>query len=939
MGSPSSQTPSNVSVRSTSSSSLTSLSSSSAGIYLQSCDFCRRRKRKCDRLRPQCSNCAKQGVECLYSKSKLSQSPDSQSFSTRPAFRVDTALHRGPAGTDSNSGSSDRGHAGGATAEGTSRSDDGHPLISRTGSTVPRALTKSAVVEAGASKTGERDTLTAPVVAAGATAVMEGTAVSAHPYQVDVWSVDIPESSTAQKRKNTSRKPKNGMEETTGRLGEVQDRLERLMGKFDHVVRLVEQKEFAIRDFFTHLPPGYRYYPLYAMSTRLLIRQRDLTHSFEKTRWLNPAVIEDMVNNLFHYMNPLYIPLHPFVMECVQGKRPLDFLTFACFAAVCRTSKQAGVVSNPPYMSGSQYYQQALNMLPAAIEEASIPNLLGIMCVSMYENGLGRRNNSLFYSRVGARMAQQLGLHQLDKARALEKRAPKPDAMMDLKRRIWWLVHHQEASDALQQMEEPSIMADQCFTSAPVSDKVLLSWYAQQGYVPPRVMYDLCSLSSEGHHHDEYSPSAVSIQVVEFTLPIVRLNNRARGGVLTALSLYLETNRTMAKSYSSMPPLFHLSPETGKFDYDRQPLTLLNLALLNGLFQVPLTILNWDISLVRYDGEDARNLLSGDTKSDDCVAQLNGLAVPDYARHRCLYAALNLLRSNLILEKIDTVYSSSISIHFAMQTTLVFLRELALINFDYRSFLWLVIARLIRHMDDTGQQWVSGGQTAELARGIIATCLSKHGKLTELTTQANKHVFFVLPTVLVNRLLSEVKRSIAKLGPQFNLRNSPTSTPGGSAGTAPEGVSAPCNDPAQDTSSQRSSSGFSSSKQSEDNSPQPSGSGCELSTTSTEPKGMTALATVYARLEYISQAIPRRQAPLPKVSTQDMLRGQDVLNVLVNQILDGAKLLSRLPKTGNYEQSLRKSHQEQAKAFVAQFQPDPSLSEHEILEAINEYLD
>ncbi|KAJ1655198.1 hypothetical protein IWQ61_005011 [Dispira simplex] len=193
--------------------------------------------------------------------------------------------------------------------------------------------------------------------------------------------------------------------------------------------------------------------------------------------------------------------------------------------------------------------------------------------------------------------------------------------------------------------------------------------------------------------------------------------------------------------------------------------------------------------------------------------------------------------------------------------------------------------------------------------------------------------------MLVNRLLSEVKQFIMKLGPHFNLRSSPISTEDTSAGTAPEKVSTTHPDSALGTLSQTTSPGPCSNRQSDDSSLQYSGSSCETSTTSIEPGGIFTLATVYTHLEHISQGIPRRQVPLPKVSTQDMLRGQSVLTMLVNQNLDEAKLLAPLPYTGQYEQSLRKSHREQARAFLAQFQPDPSFPKHQILEAINEYLD
>lgn len=38
------------------------------------CEFCRRRKRSCDRLLPSCTTCTTKGVECDYGPTKLSQS-------------------------------------------------------------------------------------------------------------------------------------------------------------------------------------------------------------------------------------------------------------------------------------------------------------------------------------------------------------------------------------------------------------------------------------------------------------------------------------------------------------------------------------------------------------------------------------------------------------------------------------------------------------------------------------------------------------------------------------------------------------------------------------------------------------------------------------------------------------------------------------------------
>jgi hypothetical protein len=61
---------------------------------VQSCQFCRRRKIRCDKATPKCTQCLKANVECVYPLRKSRSSVSSPSNAAKPQSREDQLLKR-----------------------------------------------------------------------------------------------------------------------------------------------------------------------------------------------------------------------------------------------------------------------------------------------------------------------------------------------------------------------------------------------------------------------------------------------------------------------------------------------------------------------------------------------------------------------------------------------------------------------------------------------------------------------------------------------------------------------------------------------------------------------------------------------------------------------------------------------------------------------------
>lgn len=61
---------------------------------VQSCQFCRRRKIRCDKATPRCTHCLKANTECVYPMRKSRSSVTSSSNASRPQSREEQLLKR-----------------------------------------------------------------------------------------------------------------------------------------------------------------------------------------------------------------------------------------------------------------------------------------------------------------------------------------------------------------------------------------------------------------------------------------------------------------------------------------------------------------------------------------------------------------------------------------------------------------------------------------------------------------------------------------------------------------------------------------------------------------------------------------------------------------------------------------------------------------------------
>ncbi|RKP36746.1 hypothetical protein BJ085DRAFT_31435 [Dimargaris cristalligena] len=226
----------------------------------------------------------------------------------------------------------------------------------------------------------------------------------------------------------------------------VEGRIEQLTRELEDLLRIAQQSQYQLELLRQGLPQGYFYRPAFTAQSLLLIRQEQLTHSFEKARWLDPSLVADLTGYMFRFMHPIHFPVHPFVLHTLQNRRPLDCLTFATFATVARCSKHPDIAAAVPYHTGNPYFMQARRMVSSVLEVPSLGNIMALLVMGLLEVGLGRQANSLFYSGLAVNMARQLGLHRLDAGSAPS--AGPGDYVMDMNRRIWWAAYIMETCDS-----------------------------------------------------------------------------------------------------------------------------------------------------------------------------------------------------------------------------------------------------------------------------------------------------------------------------------------------------------------------------------------------------------------------------------------------------------------------------------------------------------
>ncbi|KAJ2450310.1 hypothetical protein EV183_004369 [Coemansia sp. RSA 2336] len=409
--------------------------------YLRACDNCRRRKVKCDGVRPACSHCRRVEVPCHYSIKPKSR---------RMWKCLETPESSAASGAAASAGAGDKKALDETTAK----------LMARV-ETMERLLM-------------QRNGVNSPRIPAGLGVMGDDMAANAAP---NAGSAQLP----LQPGQRPGSKADSGYPYAAGGNGSFGNS----NGAPPHQIGLPERRDSESRSADLHTQASL------LSSTLNGDRQGSSSDSHAYLQasgtsmgTLPPDVVNDLIDTLFSGASHIVELLNEqsFRKQYAAGTiSPLLF--YSSLASAARYSKHPAIRTDPPYSASAPFINRAKALVMDAVEEPSLGNAQGLMIMCMMHFALGNEVVTTSYKALALNMCIMLGFNRLDSVNGPvqpnsncnhEMLSTSTTMSMDwvdreAARRLWWIIFSIENYSSVCMGLAPSIQAEYCDVNLPAS--------------------------------------------------------------------------------------------------------------------------------------------------------------------------------------------------------------------------------------------------------------------------------------------------------------------------------------------------------------------------------------------------------------------------------------------------------------------------------------
>ncbi|KAJ2695955.1 hypothetical protein H4218_004923 [Coemansia sp. IMI 209128] len=502
--------------------------------YLRACDNCRRRKVKCDGVRPSCGHCNRVEVPCHYSVKPKSRrlwkcledangTPTAASAEPRPS-RASTLHNDGSPADDT-------------TAWLMARVETMERLLmQRNIGNSPRLPQPASANDDSAAQQGSASAAAGAGGAAAMPSTMGGAALRG--LMSDMGSAQ---------GANNSASGNNGA--------------------YSSVVPAKRDNEHPSAD------PSYP--PQLANMLAPPASHRSTTSGGAESHQHAPGmlsleVIKHLIDTLFAHPNYIVEVLHEetFRRQFAAGTlSPL--LLFSSLASAARYSKHPAVRTDPPYSASAVYINRAKLLVVDALEEPSLGNAQGLMIMCMIHFALGNETVTTFYKAMALNMCILLGFNRLDSINgpvqphsncvSNDHLTASTMAMdwvdREAARRLWWTMFSVENYSSVCMGLTPSIQAEYCEVNLPAST---LEW--EQGH-PSNPAGDAGNVAKRARLDGNpiHMLSAYHAQLSLIFSKVAWLVTRTNLSAEDAVAQFSELNSVLQRWYEGLPKELRLS--------------------------------------------------------------------------------------------------------------------------------------------------------------------------------------------------------------------------------------------------------------------------------------------------------------------------------------------------------------------------------------------
>ncbi|KAJ2496587.1 hypothetical protein GGI11_008213, partial [Coemansia sp. RSA 2049] len=297
--------------------------------------------------------------------------------------------------------------------------------------------------------------------------------------------------------------------------------------------------------------------------------QQQQQYSFDT---ISHETIADVINTLFANSNHVTEIIHEesFRKQFAAGTlSPL--LLYSALASAARYSKNPAVRADPPYTASAPFLARAKALVVDAIEDPSLGNAQGLMILCMMNFSLGNDVVTTSYKALALNMCILLGFNRLDSVNGSSNvhHSCGQDLVSstvislnwverEAARRLWWLIFSVENYSSTCMGLAPSIQAEYCDVDLPATT---LEW--TRGKSQQEIDKEEASSMSPKRAHIARSPlqqlSAYHAQLSLIFSKVAWLVTRTNTNTEDAVLQFSELNSVLQRWYESLPKELRLS--------------------------------------------------------------------------------------------------------------------------------------------------------------------------------------------------------------------------------------------------------------------------------------------------------------------------------------------------------------------------------------------
>ncbi|KAJ2663598.1 hypothetical protein IWW48_001281 [Coemansia sp. RSA 1200] len=287
---------------------------------------------------------------------------------------------------------------------------------------------------------------------------------------------------------------------------------------------------------------------------------------------ISHETIADVINTLFANSNHVTEIIHEesFRKQFAAGTlSPL--LLYSALASAARYSKNPAVRADPPYTASAPFLARAKALVVDAIEDPSLGNAQGLMILCMMNFCLGNDVVTTSYKALALNMCILLGFNRLDSVNGSSNvhHSCGQDLVSstvislnwverEAARRLWWLIFSVENYSSTCMGLAPSIQAEYCDVDLPATT---LEW--TKGKSQQEIDNEEASSMSPKRAHIARSPlqqlSAYHAQLSLIFSKVAWLVTRTNTNTEDAVLQFSELNSVLQRWYESLPKELRLS--------------------------------------------------------------------------------------------------------------------------------------------------------------------------------------------------------------------------------------------------------------------------------------------------------------------------------------------------------------------------------------------